>query len=463
VYKPQRIRDPIHNLIGFDADEFENVMWDVIQSQPFQRLRRVKQLGFSDLVYPGATHSRFAHSVGVFHTARQLMKVIQAHAGKQRYQGSKAHVALAASLVHDVGHGPFSHAFEDVGRRLGLKLADHEVVSQRLIRDSEISLALRKLGGGFPDDVADVIESNAPRNIYDAVVSSQFDADRLDYIRRDRMMAGSSHGVIDYDWLVSNLEIGTVEVGVDTEKTGELETFVIGPKAVYAAEAYILGLFQLYPTIYFHKTTRSAEKIFTEMMVRVFEFARNDDWEKTGLPQSHPIIRFAVESDDIERALELDDSVVWGALSQLRDSKDAGIGDLADRLWRRHLMKVFDVKVEIKRRLRTNISADQIEDAADRIALKVVEKAELWRKMLKKRLVLFDRYTRSPYREFHETKGPLNQILVREVSGKLVDLGEFSPMVQAIRPFELIRYYYDQDDHESREMLNKIVSGEMAK
>ncbi len=132
MHRPQRIRDPLHNLISFEADEFENAMWDVIQTQPFQRLRRVKQLGFSDLVYPGATHSRFAHSVGVFHTARQLMKVIQSRVGQRRYKGSKAEIALAAALVHDLGHGPFSHAFEDVGRRLGLKLASHETVSQQL-------------------------------------------------------------------------------------------------------------------------------------------------------------------------------------------------------------------------------------------------------------------------------------------------------------------------------------------
>jgi HD superfamily phosphohydrolase len=143
-FKAQRIRDPIHNLIEFRANEFEDVLWRVMQTAPFQRLRRVKQLGFSDLVYPGATHSRFAHSVGVFHTARQLMTVVQNHLGNS-YEPTKANIALAASLVHDVGHGPFSHAFEDVGRRLDLKLANHETVSDALIRNSEIAEVLRKV------------------------------------------------------------------------------------------------------------------------------------------------------------------------------------------------------------------------------------------------------------------------------------------------------------------------------
>lgn len=134
MFAARRIRDPLHNLIEFRANQFENALWGVIQTRPFQRLRRIRQLGFSELVYPGATHSRFAHSAGAFHTARQLMGIIREHLGEARYLETLAHQALAAALVHDVGHGPFSHAFEDVGRRLKLKLANHEVVSDLLVR-----------------------------------------------------------------------------------------------------------------------------------------------------------------------------------------------------------------------------------------------------------------------------------------------------------------------------------------
>jgi uncharacterized protein len=117
-YKHQRIRDPLYNLIEFPADEFHDAMWRVIQTPQFQRLRRIKQLGFSELVYPGATHTRFAHSLGVFHTARKLMTIIKERLGDNAYQKTKVPVALAAALVHDLGHGPYSHAFEDVGKRL---------------------------------------------------------------------------------------------------------------------------------------------------------------------------------------------------------------------------------------------------------------------------------------------------------------------------------------------------------
>ena len=162
--KPQRIRDPLHNLIEFDSDQFEQTLWCVIQTPPFQRLRRIRQLGFSEFVFPGATHTRFAHCLGVFHIARQPMQVIQRYVGGNRghYRLHQAQVAIAAALVHDVGHGMFSHSFEEIGRKLTLPLARHETVSEQLIRHSEIAEAFRELGSGFAGDVANVIKAGKP-------------------------------------------------------------------------------------------------------------------------------------------------------------------------------------------------------------------------------------------------------------------------------------------------------------
>src|SRR5271165_1556794 len=118
--KQQRIRDPLHDLVEFNVEtsQLEGVLWRIIQTRSFQRLRRIKQLGFSDFVYPGATHSRLLHSIGVFHTAKRLMKVIDKYLAKD----ARADQALAAALVHDLGHGPFSHAFEKIGERFDLKM-----------------------------------------------------------------------------------------------------------------------------------------------------------------------------------------------------------------------------------------------------------------------------------------------------------------------------------------------------
>jgi HD superfamily phosphohydrolase len=282
-----------------------------MQTRPFQRLRRIKQLGFSDFVYPGATHSRLLHSAGVFHTARRLMGVIEKYIPAK---DARVDQALAAALVHDLGHGPFSHAFEKIGERFNLKMANHEAVSDMLIRDGEVFEELREMGSGFANDVADMVSGSGTPTIYSAVVSSQFDGDRL--------MTGSQHAGIDFEWLMANLEVGEVEHSVDETRLKPVQTFVLGRKAIFAAEAYVLGLFQLYPTVYFHKATRGAEKIYTELLSRTITLIKDGSIERTGLPKTHPLVRFAQTPDDIECALALDDTVIWGGLSLMADSGD---------------------------------------------------------------------------------------------------------------------------------------------
>lgn len=319
--KPQRIRDPVHNLIEFRADQFEHTLWQIIQTRPFQRLRRIRQLGFSEFVFPGATHSRFAHSIGVFHTARQLIRVIQRQIDPAQFKDHQARVAVAASLVHNVGHGMFSHSFEEVGKKLDLSMARHEAVSEELVRNGEIREALLELGSGFAQDVADLIKREQPHDLYDAVVSSQFDADRLDYMQRDRMMTGVQSSGIDATWLMANLAIESVPTGADAEATGRVETLVMGPKAFHTAESYVLSLFQLYPNVYLHKTTRGAEKVFSALMIRLITLVRDGHGDKIGLPINHPIHRFAKDSSKLENVLALDDAVFWGALPLMIEAK----------------------------------------------------------------------------------------------------------------------------------------------
>jgi len=454
VFNPQRIRDTIHNIIGFEGNQFENMLWELINTRPFQRLRRVKQLGFSDLVYPGATHSRFAHSVGVFHIARRMMKIIERHLGENSFQEAQAQHALAAALLHDVGHGAFSHAFETVGKRLNIEMAKHETVSKKLVLDSEITDCLKKMGRGFHEDVANVIDDDVSATLYSAVISSQFDADRLDYIQRDRMMCGTGHGAIDFEWLVENIQVGEVQLGVDDEQVGKQQTFVIGPKAIAAAETFVFGLFQLYPTVYFHKTTRGAEKLFTELLVRVIELGREDGSSaKTGLPENHPLVQFAKDSDSIDNVLCLDDSVVWSALNLLADSDDKLIANFSDRLRRRKLYKVIDVREEFRKQ-------EKDEDALDISCAEIKIKIEEWAREDSSPFprILVDDCERSPYKKYKEEKGPLNQINVLD-NGKLHDLSEVSDVVGAIKDFKAFRVYVDGDDEEAKNFIKKEIEG----
>ncbi len=141
--KPERIRDPVHDLIEFSRDDFDQTIWDALESAEFQRLRRIKQLGFSELVFPGATHSRFAHSVGVFHTARRLSALIRNRL-PDSFDLNRARIATAAALVHDLGHGPFSHAFEGALKRLGVAKRHEDWTVAIVSGDTEVSEVLSK-------------------------------------------------------------------------------------------------------------------------------------------------------------------------------------------------------------------------------------------------------------------------------------------------------------------------------
>lgn len=457
----QRIRDPLHNLIGFAGNELELILWRVIQTRPFQRLRRVKQLGFSDLIYPGASHSRFVHSVGVFHTARQLIEVVRNYDRSE----SRENLALAAALVHDLGHGPFSHAFETVGKRLGLKLADHEYVSDLLIRHGEVAEILNEMGSGVAVDVADMVKKEGRKTVHNAVVSSQFDADRLDYMRRDRLMTGSQHAAIDFTWLIANLEVASLPTGVDDRPTGSVKTFVIGPKAIHAAEAYVLGLFQLYPTVYFHKATRGAEKLFTELLVRLVTLVRDAAAVRTGLPDRHPLIRFAVDPENLDNMLNLDDSVLWGALSLMIDAEDPLIREFSARLRDRKLYKCVDIRSRISHEFDPESTGDdarlaKVETCCARASTKLFEWSEANSRDGRRR-VLIDEAKRSPYNDAVGAKGPIERINVRTDGGSLVDLKKRSRVVANLTDDMLLRAYHDRDDEDAAENIESVINGEV--
>jgi uncharacterized protein len=464
--KQQRIRDPLHDLIEFDVErsQIERVLWSVLQTRPFQRLRRIKQLGFSDFVYPGATHSRLLHSVGVFHTARRLMTVIDKYVPAK---DQKAFQALAAALLHDVGHGPFSHAFEKIGERFDLKMAHHETVSDALIRDSEITPLLREMGSGFANDVADMVSSSGVRTIYSAVVSSQFDADRLDYMRRDRLMTGSQHAGIDFEWLIQNLEVAEVEHSVGDTRLDPVQTFVLGRKAIFAAEAYVLGLFQLYPTVYLHKATRGAEKIYVELLARTFTLVKKGLIEKTGLPATHPLVKFAQSPENIECALALDDTVIWGALSLMADAEDVCISTLACRLRDRKLYKCLDVRAKIAR---DKSDSDAVSETADKVCENI--KAEItkclngWYEKEPNAAprILLDEAERSPYKEMsEEPKAPLNQVNIRTEGDRLEDLSKRSQVVAKLGTYKSFRVYHAEDDEDTKRKLIEIMDVEIRK
>lgn len=453
---PQRVRDPVNNLIEFGVDKFESACWEVVRTPQFQRLRRVKQLGFSDLVYPGATHSRLAHSLGVFDTARKLVGVINKIQGTAS-DSRRACTAIAAALVHDVGHGPFSHAFEDVLRDLGL--GKHEVRSVRLIKETEISDALEQFTPGFATDVAKVIEDPVPQDIYAAIVSSQFDADRLDYMRRDRLMTGTRSSDVDFEWLLANLHIRRVTLGQDETAVKEIETLVVGPKALLAAESYVVSLFHLYPNVYFHKTTRGAEKMFSALLKRIGQLVLDGSIHLLGIQAHHPIVKFFQDPENLEIFLDLDDASIWGALPELRQSSDACVSQLSEMLSRRDLYKVVDVGARIYKDFPHDVKERKEREAKIRAQLR---DSDLLNSNESAPLALQDVAIRNPYKRMRgDEEGALQKIHVVDRSGNLADLGEVSPAVKNLEPFEAYRIYYRPDDADTRSKLDSIIEGNL--
>lgn len=355
--RTQRVRDPVHGLISFDKNEpVDQLAWALIDTREFQRLRRIKQLGVSDFVYPGATHTRFAHCIGVFHTARKLIGIIkkEIEAVGEEFNPRRAETALIAALLHDLGHGPFSHTFEGVQKARGAKKR-HEKWTADIIRNAagEIQPLLDSFwqDESFCEAVAHLLEVEDPEDIYHAVVSSSFDADRLDYLRRDRLMTGTGAGAIDFDLLMEHLRVRAVDLEApesddDPEEQVHVATFCLDAKALPAAEQFLLARYTLHEQVYFHKTTRCIEHLVATILGLVADAATKPGAAKaTGLEKNHPLLRFfAKDGEVVGNYLELDDVLVLSALERMQAADSKEIASLALRLRQRDLYKTLDLR-----------------------------------------------------------------------------------------------------------------------
>lgn len=347
----QRVRDPIHNLIIFDErDEVDQLAWRLINTPEFQRLRRIRQLGVSEFVFPGATHTRFAHSLGVYHNARRLLGIIETLNGGQDERRAK--VIRLAALLHDIGHGPFSHTFEGARRALLTQKgreADykkHEYYSAEIIRNPSGAIAplLSAIDPALPAEIAAVIEADDPSDIYHAVISSSFDADRLDYLARDRYMTGTHAGAVDTEWLFDSLIIEDIPLSGEgeTDDLSSVPTFAFSEKGRAAAEDFLLARYRLYSTVYMHKTTRGFEQVLRALLCWLGEPAHA---AASGLDDDHPLIRLLTADGvgEVQAYAQMDDVMVWGVLERLHRKGADHPRALARRLLHRQRLRCLDV------------------------------------------------------------------------------------------------------------------------
>ena len=438
-----RIRDPLHGLIVFgggndkEQNETDRVAWRLLDTREFQRLRRIRQLGFSDLVYPGATHSRFAHAVGVYHTARRLIEVIRRR-HEEPPDRERERVALLAALLHDIGHGPFSHVFEHTAQDVGSTKRHEDWGAEIIQGDTQVNRVLREVDDRLPERIGALLKEETPKDIYATVVSSQFDADRLDYLQRDRLMTGVQFGHLDRDWLLNCLEVGSVTLYED--EPVEAPCLYLNAKGISVAEEYLEARFRLYTMVYMHKTTRAAEKMLGRLLTTATEELKDD-------PAAclDPVLRyFTSESPQIGSYLDLDDTAVWATLATLSTSSCSQVAELARRLRDRRLYKCLDV----------GILDEPGNNLYGRFRRQLRERyAE------KEKGLLFDDATVTLYKRYSfEDSSALNKVLVKKqnTDSEPRDIANVSDVVKALREAEFIKRVY-APNHEQIEDLSRIL------
>lgn len=330
------LRDPVHGLVAFESEE-DAIVSRLLATREVQRLRRIRQLGLTSLAFPGAEHTRFAHAIGAAHVMQlflaRLRQIDRELPFWQRVTSERARDAIAAALLHDVGHGPLSHLFEDAMPGA----MRHEAWTERILLDpsSEVHHVLVSDDPDLPRRVAELVRGEHELPYLAKAVSGTFDVDRCDYLLRDAHATGVRHGEFDLAWLLRSLRLRTE--GSD----GPPGLAIDGAKGLSAIESFVLARLFMFQQVYFHKSTRSAEWMIGAILRRAIALVQDG----TRLPVFPPAFQTAASGElpTLDDYLELDDGVLLGAIHAWEAAKDPLLADLCRRLRARSLFKTIEI------------------------------------------------------------------------------------------------------------------------
>lgn len=290
------VNDPVHGFIKIPHE----ILFDVIEHSYFQRLRRISQTGLLSLIFPGATHTRFHHAIGAMHlmfTALETLKLKGVFITKEEEKS-----AMLAILMHDIGHGPFSHALENM-------LMDdwhHEKLSLLLMND------LNKQFDGELETAIEMFQGKYKRKFFNQLISSQLDVDRLDYLKRDSFYTGVTEGNVNTQRIISMMNVADDELVVDA-------------KGIYSVENFLTARMLMYWQVYFHKTSALAE----HLLVKILDRAKVLVSEGINLKSSENLQYFLQKNkfiqatnEDIQRFTDMDDNDIVQALKQWQNCDD---------------------------------------------------------------------------------------------------------------------------------------------
>lgn len=395
------LRDPIHTYVYVQ----HQIILDLINTREFQRLRRIKQLGISSLVFPGAEHSRFTHSIGVYEIARQITNHLaqtypRKSVGDGLWNPNEQMITLIAALLHDLGHGPYSHTFEHIFK------TNHEKFTQAIITSpsTEINAVLRRVSPDFPKQVATVINKTYPNQQVVQIISSQIDADRMDYLLRDAYFTGASYGSFDLSRILRLIRPYSNGIAFDIA-------------GMHAIEDYIVSRYQMYQQVYFHPVSRSMEVILMHLLKRA-----KDLYDKSLIDKAvdssfiPPTLKpFFTGEAQLNDYLMLDDSALITYFNAWQFVDDPILSDLAIRFLDRKPLK--SVLLNAKSRPYIPVVQDLIQTAGFNTDYYTAENDS------------FD----MAYAIYQpNVKNPFTQIELINPDGTIVELSRLSHLIQAL-------------------------------
>lgn len=313
--KHKILNDPVYGLINIPSKP----IYDIIEHQHFQRLRRIKQLGLTDYVYPGAVHTRFQHTLGAVHLLTSAINVLKSKDIEITVDEEEA--ATLAILLHDIGHGPFSHSLEHII----VKKYSHEELSLLFME------SLNKEFAGELDLAIKIFKNQYHKKFLHQLISSQLDVDRLDYLRRDSFYTGVSEGIVGSDRIIKMLNVVN-------------DQLVVEAKGIHSIEKFLISRWLMYWQVYLHKTVVSAEQLLINIFKRVKYLI--DQKKDVYLTKELKFFMDNPNSDtsDISILLNnfsaIDDSDILGSLKKWANSTDKVLSMLSERLLNRKLLKI---------------------------------------------------------------------------------------------------------------------------
>lgn len=335
------LKDPVHSYIHIHYE----VIWNCLDSKEFQRLRRIRQLGGDFQVYPTAEHSRFSHSLGVYEIVRRMVTEVKSLC-VELTEYEKVCVMLAG-LLHDVGHGPFSHAFEHITNH-----SHEEYTAKIILGNTELNAILRNVSEKLPQDIVSIIQHTHENDILNQIVSGQLDADRMDYLLRDSYFTATSYGQFDLERILRTMRV---------RKTAEgRKVIVVKYTGIHSVEDYIMARYQMYWQVYYHPVARSYEAVFIQLFNRLKDIFKGD---KDYFEDMKVLVPFLEESEvSVDEYFKLDENSLLYCCALIQDKKDKVAADLARRLQNRNLFEYVDYNEENLAQIRNMLKENNLDE-----------------------------------------------------------------------------------------------------